>query len=153
MNRPYPGVLEPGRFDAAAATPILLHWLPEIQDARVKEAIVRHLKTKAARGVATEPLIEAFRLAGEDLQWIIGDTLQVVATKEQYPALVELAADRRHGHGRAPLFDILWRVKTDRALKILVHGLEDPDVALVAGSAFAARRRERGRARQARTAD
>ena len=136
VNRPYPGVLEPARFDAAAATPILLHWLPEIQDARVKEAIVRHLKTKAARGVATEELIEAFRVAGEDLQWVIGDTLQAVATKEHYPALVELAADRRHGHGRAQLFDILWRVKTDRALKILVHGLEDPDVALVAGSAL-----------------
>ena len=133
VNRPYPGVLEPARFDAAAATPILLRWLPEIQDARVKEAIVRHLETEAARGVATESLTEAFRVAGEDVQWVIDDTLQAVATKE---ALIELAADRRHGHGQAQLFDIPWRVKTDRAQEILVHGLEDPDVALVAGSAL-----------------
>ena len=58
VNRPYAGVLEPARFDAAAATPILLRWLPEIQQAGVKEAIVRHLETKAARDVATDALID-----------------------------------------------------------------------------------------------
>jgi hypothetical protein len=136
VNRPIPGVLDPARFDEAAATPILLRWLPEMADRRVKESIVRHLKNKAARGVATDTLVAEFRVADDHLRWVIGDTLQAVATKHQYPTLVELAADERYGSGRAPLFDILWRARTDRAVAILRDSLADPDVALVAGSAL-----------------
>lgn len=136
VNRPFPGVIEPSYFDAVAAAPILLRWLPLIDHAGVKETIVRRLKTKAARGIATDALAAEFRAADDNLRWVIGDTLQAVATKDQYPALVELAADAHYGHGRAQLFDVLWRVKTDEALEILSRSLEDPDVALVAGSAL-----------------
>src|SRR5438874_12065859 len=47
------------------AVPILLKWLPKINDLRVKEAIVRALSVPWARPLAAEPLISEFRKANE----------------------------------------------------------------------------------------
>lgn len=56
VNRPFPGVLEPAHFDEERAVPVLLGWLPRVRSEYVKESMVRHLHTKAARGIAVEPL-------------------------------------------------------------------------------------------------
>jgi hypothetical protein len=137
VNRVVPGVIEPSTFDQERATPILIEWLPRVRDARVKEAIVGHLKTRAAKGVAVALLADEFRRAEDDLlRWQIGDTLQTVVTPEQHDVLLALAEDQRYGMSRQMLIDNLWRVKSARAEQVLTRALTDPDVALHAGSAL-----------------
>jgi HEAT repeats len=137
VNRPVPGVLEPSHFDHVRALPILLQWLPRIANEHVKESIVRHLRTKAAKPVAAEALLTEFhRAQGPNYKWVIADVLQYVCDKRHYPQIMELATDRRHGIGRAPLVGMLWRVKTAQADDLLVEALSDPDVARVAMSAL-----------------
>jgi HEAT repeat protein len=96
----------------------------------VREAIVRHLKTRSARGIATAPLIrELTAAASPAYQWAVGETLTYVATKDQYDALVELAADKNLGSGRTALVAMLWRVKTPRAGQVILGALDDPPTA------------------------
>jgi hypothetical protein len=137
VNRVVPGVIEPSTFDQERATPLLIDWLPRVRDARVKEAIVGHLKTRAAKGVAVALLADEFRRAEDDLlRWQIGDTLQTVVTPEQHDVLLALAQDQRYGTSRQMLIDNLWRVKSACAKQVLTRALTDPDVALHAGSAL-----------------
>jgi hypothetical protein len=37
-----------------------------------------------------------------------------------------LAADRCHGTGRAPLVEMLWRVKMPQAHDVLIEAINDP---------------------------
>jgi hypothetical protein len=137
VNRGVPGVIEPSTFDAERATPVLLAWLPRVRDRRLKEAIVGHLKTKAAKGVAVAPLADEFRRAHDDaLRWQIGDVLRSVATPKDHDVILALAEDPRYGASRQMLVDSLWRVKSRGAEQVLTNALADPDVALHAGSAL-----------------
>lgn len=131
VNCAVAGVIEPSRFDQDQAVPILLEWLPRIGNENVKESAVRHLKTRAARRIATPPLIREFT-QGKDqsYKWAVADTLSYVADKNQYDDLAELAADPRHGSARQMLVGMLWRVKTPHAEEILLSSVDDPDVAL-----------------------
>lgn len=140
VNRVVPGVIEPSNFDAAAAVPILLDWLPRVQNEHVKETIARRLKTPSAKTIATLPLTEQFRIVHDpSVKWAIGETLRYVADRSQYDQLVELAADPAHGQARGMLVDMLWRVKTDRADQTILAALDQPGVYRSAMSA--ARRR------------
>ncbi|MDQ6805369.1 MAG: hypothetical protein M3065_10485 [Actinomycetota bacterium] len=77
VNRPHPGVIEPSSFDSAAATPVLLEWLPKVTDRALKNAIIGRLRNPAAKGIATEPLIREFKTADDEmLRWHAGDALQ-----------------------------------------------------------------------------
>jgi hypothetical protein len=139
VGRVVPGVIEAPRFDYAAATPVLLEWLPRVRTSLAKELVATSLAHKGAKGVATGPLIEAFLEAppGEHhLKWAIASALHDVVTPPDFDRIVELAADRRHGRARQMLVYMLWRVKTERALDVVLASLEDEDVARHAMSAL-----------------
>jgi hypothetical protein len=137
VNRPFPGIIDPAHFDAAAAVPVLLQWLPRVSNGTVKETMVRHLKVKAADGAIAAALIDEFRRPGSaSYKWVVADTLAFTCDQRHFPALTELAADKNHRHGRAPLVAMLWRVKTGDADRVLLDGICDPDVALPAMSAL-----------------
>ncbi len=137
VNRPFPGVLEPARFDEERALPVLLEWLPKVENEAVKESMVRHLKVKQAKRIATEPLTREFLAArSQPYQWAVGETLAYVADKEQFDTLVELAADSWGHGGRGPLVGMLWRVKTPRADEVVRDALDDPATARSAMSSL-----------------
>ncbi len=137
VNRPVPDVIEPSSFDSATATPVLLEWLPKITDPALKQTIIGRLRNPAAKGIATEHLIAEFASTTDHaLRWHAGDALQYVATKEQRPALVPLARDKRYGKGRQMLFEAIGRLKSEEALRTAREALTDPEVALHAGGAF-----------------
>jgi hypothetical protein len=137
VNRVTPGVVEASSFDAEPAIDVLIRWLPRAEDKHLRWSIVGHLKTTAARGIAGATLLDEFRRSDDEmLRWHIGDTLQTVATPEEYDDIVALAGDTSYGMSRQMLVDMLWRVKTDRSRQTLVRGIQDPDVALHAGSAL-----------------
>jgi hypothetical protein len=127
-------------FDHQRAVPILLEWLPRIDDLRVKEAVVRHLSTKYAKPVAAQPLVEEFRRTPTDqeaLKWAIGNALDVVADNSVVPELLELAREQQHGSGRQMIVRRLGRApKQPEIVETLAGLLEDEDVALHAMSAL-----------------
>jgi hypothetical protein len=137
VNRPVPGVINPARFDAIRAMPILLQWLPQVSSEKVRETIVRHLAIKTKDGAVAEALIGEFRRPGSPQhKWVVADVLAYACDKHHFAALTQLAADKSNGHGRAPLVGMQWRIKTDAADRILLDAISDPDVATDAMSAL-----------------
>jgi hypothetical protein len=119
--------------------PILLRWLPLIENPDVKEAIVRALSVPWAKGVAARPLIEEFRKAQNWLlKWAIGNALSVVADKSVFDEVVELVRDKRHGRAREMLPLALVKTKDPRVVPILIELLNDEEIA---GHAVSALRR------------
>lgn len=128
-------------FDYERSVPVLVEWLPRIEDRRVKEAIVRSLSTKHARGVAAPVLVEEFKKAKGDplgLQWAIGNALEVVADRSLFGDLVALARDRSNGRGREMVVLALARTGDPEASGVLIELLDDEEVA---GHAVAALRK------------
>ena len=56
--------------------------------------------------------------------------------KSHFRALAELAGDNRHGEGRAPLVDMMRRIKTEQADRIIIAALSDPEIPFQAMSAL-----------------
>jgi hypothetical protein len=133
VGRVVPGVIEAPTFDYAAATPVLLEWLPRVQTPLARQVVATSLAHRAAKGVATGPLIDLFLAAEDDeehLKWAIASAIHDAVTPPDFDRVVELAADRRHGTARQMLVFMLWRIKTDRAREVVLDALDDEDVAL-----------------------
>ncbi len=135
QQRGYPiagvGDLVSGRVDYRAAIPVLLQWLPAVQDVRVREDLVRALTIPAARGVAGPALIQEFRResSSDSLRWAVGNALAEVADARVFNELAELAEDRRYGRAREMLALALARAGRPAAVDVLRRLLHDPDVA------------------------
>lgn len=124
------------RYDAAI--PILLQWLPRIEDESVKEAIVRALTVRWAREDVGTVLIAEWRNASHSLRWVIGNALSEVATDKHADAVRRLAADTSAGTARQMLAAALGRIGDPRSVRALIELLDEDDVA---GHAAAALRR------------
>ncbi len=114
------------------AIPILVKWLPEISNLRVKESIVRVLSKKWAGADAVTALLTEFRATPETanggLKWAIGNALEVLASDKIFGDIVELVQDKRHGIARQMLVVALGKMKNPRAVDVLICLLDDDDV-------------------------
>jgi HEAT repeat protein len=117
------------------AVPVLLRWLVQVNDPKVKEEIVRALSVPWAGPTATRPLIEQFRLVddaidpnGMGLRWAIGNALDVLFDDSNFDALSQLAADRRFGPARQMIVLGLGKSKRPEAVHTLLDLVDDPDV-------------------------
>src|SRR5262249_11625082 len=117
------------KFNSKAAIPILLWWLPRVDNSAVKGIIARALTDKWARPEAQRPLLEEFKLASDQLlKSEIAGALEVVQDDRIADQVLELVQDRHHGPGRMPLAAGLWKFKDPRAVDIAIKLLEDEDV-------------------------
>jgi hypothetical protein len=145
--------------DIPAAIPVLLRWLPRMENLDIKEGIVRALTDKAVRPFAAPALIEEFREAPltdepriQYLKSAIANALSVVATDLVFDEIAELAWDRRHGWSRALLCTALQRMKNPEAEDVLMRVLEgergetEPAVARFAVRALGNRKSVRAKA-------
>lgn len=127
------GELSGKRLNYERAIPVLLRWLPRIDDRRVKEDIVRALSVKWARPTAAAPLIEEFRRVEDEtglgLKWAVGSALEVVADDAVFEDLVHLVQHRRHGRAREMIAVALGNMKDPRAVDVLIELLNDDEVA------------------------
>jgi HEAT repeat protein len=132
--------LRPMAFDFEGAVPILLRWLPRIENPWVKEAIVRSLTTRFAKPVAAPVLIEEFRRTPTDqaaLKWAMGNALDVVADQSFIDELLGLVGDPGHGAARQMIVLRLGRARKDpRVVDALLPLLEEEDVTMPAISAL-----------------
>jgi hypothetical protein len=119
------------RFNYKEAIPILLRWLPVVENRAVKESIVRTLSVKWAQNTtAPELLIVEFRKAASDdlLQWAIGNALSVVADDRVLDDIIELVENKAYGIARQMLAISLGNMKSPKAVSVLIELLNDPDV-------------------------
>jgi HEAT repeat protein len=127
------------KLDYHAAIPMLMEWLPQATDRRVKESLVRALSVRWAKPQAAPLLISQFRDLDDDpqsgLRWAIGNALDVVADDSFCADLVELARDRRYGSAREMIVLALGKMKKARPVEVLIELLDDE---VVAGHAVAA---------------
>jgi hypothetical protein len=120
-------------IDYQVAIPVLLKWLPKVDNLGVKEIIVRALTVKWAKPVAARPLIQEFRKAPETeelgLKWTVANALSEVADASVFDDIVELVRDERHGRAREMLAVALGNMKDPRAVNVLIELLDDEQVA------------------------
>ena len=106
------------------AIPTLLRLLPEVENRKVKEAIVRALGVPEARGVAPRILIAEMKASRGDpfLGWAIGNTLSVLVTPKDdlFEDLADVLRDEELGFARQMLTDSLVKTKDPRVAEILV---------------------------------
>jgi hypothetical protein len=110
-----------------AAVPVLLRWLPLIQEADVKESIVRALSVPWAKPAAARPLIAEYQRVpgGTGLKWAIGNALEAVADDSVFDDIASLLRNRDHGKDREMLAVALGRMKDPRASTLAVELLDD----------------------------
>jgi HEAT repeat protein len=122
----------PSSFDYGRAAPILLRWLPEIDDPRVRESIIRSVtgEAKARAHGGAQAMTDEFRRSvdGGGLAWVAGNALSTLVGPSDADAIIGLLRDRRFGKGRQMLCDALQRTKDPRAAQVLVELLDDDDV-------------------------
>jgi len=130
-------------FDFERAVPILIDWLPRVDDPNVKDAMVRSLTgQRTARGEGTRRLIAEFHrpeYAEEtSLRWAIGNALATLAGPADADAIIEILRDRGGGMARQMLCEAVSRTKDPRRVDVLIDLIEDDSVA---GHAILALRR------------
>jgi HEAT repeat protein len=113
-----------------AVVPILIAWLPTIENSSVRDDVVRALTDRVARPVAAAPLIAAFRREQDaSVKWAIGNALSVVADESVSDDLIDLVRDKRHGISRQMIAVALGNTSAARAASVLVDLLGDDEVA------------------------
>ena len=134
------GRAAPAPFGHADAAPILLRWLPQIDDTRVRESIVRSLTEEpVARELgAARVLVGEFPRSSDDdsTRWAIGNALATLADASVADDVIRLLRDRRYGAARQMLCDALKRTGDPRAPAVLVELIDDDEVAGHAVSAL-----------------
>jgi len=127
------------RLDYKSAIPILLKWLPLIENLDVKEAIVRALTVPWAKPIAAPALLAEFhKLLSEpdiSIKWAIANALEVVADDNSYDEIVNLVRNPQSGSAREMLALALGKMKNPDAQNVLIELLEDD---MVAGHAIMA---------------
>jgi HEAT repeat protein len=127
-----------------AAISVLVESLSRIQDKGIKEAIIRALAVKEARGKADKVLISEFyalpsdRNSNDSCKWAIGSTLEVVATDAVFDDLIAIVKDKKHGLSRQMIAVALGNIKNPTAVDVLIGLLDDGEVS---GHALIALRR------------
>jgi len=121
-------------FDYARAAPILIEWLPRIDEPSVVEAIARSLTgERAARGEGPRRLMVAFRRMSDEypdrtVAWAIGNALSTLTGPADADGVIELLCDRRYGTARQMLCDALTRTHDPRATEIMIDLIDDDDI-------------------------
>lgn len=119
--------------DYRAAIPVLIGWLPRVENQDVKESIVRNLTVVWAKPDAARPLVEEFRRArdqsGTGLRWAIGNALAEVADDSVFSEVAELAANPEWGRSREMLAVALGNMSDPRTVDVLRALLADEEVA------------------------
>ena len=127
-NPDLPGV-EPSRFDAKRAYPVLLEWLPRVHADSLKSTIATRLIAGGKRSETARALLDEYRVATNDtLRWALADAIARSSPPRNLEEIVELSVDRSGGTGRQMLVYALWRVKTERARDVILELIDDPDV-------------------------
>lgn len=126
----YIGELRHKRMNYRDAIPILVKWLPRINDRHVKEDIVRTLTVKWAKPQAATALIKEYKHAtNPSIKWAIGNALETVVDESMFDKIASLVQDKKRDRARQMLVIALGKMKNPKAVDIAINLLNDIDVA------------------------
>jgi HEAT repeat protein len=116
----------------SAALPVLLRWLPRIDNYFVKESIVRCLTGPWAAGDQTATsLIKEFDhapISEFNFRWAVGNAVEVIADASVVGDLLRISADRAQGRARQMFVQALAKVGSDQVVDLLISLLSDDEV-------------------------
>jgi hypothetical protein len=114
------------------AIPILLRWLPRIENEQLKEDLVRTLSVPWAPPEVAAALIKEFQRVGwqqcAELNWAIANGLAITADDRVFEQLVALVTDKKYGKAREMLTLALGNCQDRRAVDVLIELLADEQV-------------------------
>jgi HEAT repeat protein len=114
------------------AVPVLMRWLPLLDELQDREEIVRALSVPWARPAAALLMLAEFRRASaaaeSGLAWAVGNALEVVSDDCVFDQLVELVSHREFGLSRQMVVLALGRSKRSDAVSVLSGLLDDEEV-------------------------
>lgn len=115
------------------AIPILLKWLPKIDNLDVKEVIIRALSVPWAKPQAGPQLIIEYKKLKFNLEsgirWAIGNALSVVADDSVLPDILEILLDKTNGKSREMFAVALGNMKNPIVEDELINFLDDEQLA------------------------
>ncbi|WPV01587.1 HEAT repeat domain-containing protein [Mucilaginibacter sp. cycad4] len=115
-----------------SAIPVLLDLLNEgVDDARLKEGLVRALAVKEANGKTGTVLIAVYnRLPKEKmgLRWAIGNTLYKTIGENDLEGVLSIVRDKENGTSRQMFVMALGKMKGEKIEDVLIGLLDDDDV-------------------------
>jgi len=126
------GELRMRRDKYTTAIPVLLHWLPRVEYAPLKDDIIRSLSAAWAKQ-ARPFLLELFRTTADDSgdagRWVIGNALEPMADDSVFDEYAAICRDKRYGSGRQMVVLGLGRMKRRRveAVGVLMELLESDE--------------------------
>ncbi|KNF07338.1 HEAT repeat containing protein [Gottschalkia purinilytica] len=108
--------------------PILLKYLDKFEGSNYKEGIVRALGVKGFTE-ATETLIKEFSSSNDRYyKWAIGDSLFMIQDKRFEDEYIEIVKNKKHGSARQMVVIGIGRIKSEKAIPILIDLLDDEEV-------------------------
>lgn len=131
FNVAAPGELRDWRITYPSAVPILLEWLPRLEQVNVREDIVRTLSVPWARPLAAPAMVEEFRRepSTDGLRWAVGNALSIIADDSVFEGVAQIASDVQYGRAREMVALALGNMRDPRAVDTLRRLLNDDDVA------------------------
>lgn len=131
------------KLEYSSAIPVLVEWLPRMENLDVKTDIIRALAAVAQSDLNLAPIfIEEFRklppevdTEGSGIRWALANGIKVAATNTEYEDIVQLLEDRSNGYSRQMLTLSLANMKDPRVADELLNLLDDD---LVCGHAVMA---------------
>jgi hypothetical protein len=132
--------------DYREAIPILLKWMPLMANHAVKSDIIRTLSVPWAMPEVWPLFLEEFRRnENDEIRWVVGNGIGLLADETKFDTLAELAQERQYGRGRQMIVLALGGMKDPRAVDVLISQLDDPQVAIMAIMALGTLRAEAAR--------
>ncbi len=119
---------------SATAVPVLLRFLSQELEPKIKEGVVRALSIKPANKVAIRLMIREFKRPNisDYLRWAIGNAIEVLVTEEVVDELLELVRETRYGRARQMVVLGIGKLRATRdnpvAVDVLTRLLEEDDV-------------------------
>lgn len=124
--------LRTSRTVYASAIPILVDWLPKVNDPGAKESIVRTLSVPWAGSHAARVLLDEFHKAPQEwamLKWAIGNAMEVIADSPVAAEILSIVKDPAHGTARQMFVLTLGKLGYRDSIPTLMELLEQEDVA------------------------
>lgn len=119
--RPYP-----------EAVPVLVRWLPLVQNAELRADLIRALAVPWA-GSAAPLLVREFEAAddpsGTGVRWLLGSAIEAVASQDISEEMLRLSMNRQYGRAREMVVLGLRKCGGERVIDALMTLLTDEQVA------------------------
>jgi hypothetical protein len=109
--------------------PILIKYLNEFKTVNFKDIVVNSLKVKGFYD-ATEPLLNEFYTTNlnDTYKWSIGDSFSIILDKRFIDQYISIISDKKYGTARQMVTIALGKLKSEKALPVLLSLLDDEDV-------------------------